>query len=82
MSDATAACRHQAAPVGNQEIHSDPMAWWGYAVAALGGPAAELRYACYPLPTLRPGLSYQDLLRQRNVVVLRPRWADDDTLNR
>jgi hypothetical protein len=24
------------------------MAWWAYAVMALGGPAAEQRYACYP----------------------------------
>jgi hypothetical protein len=27
---------------------NDPVAWWAYAVMALGGPAAEQRYACYP----------------------------------
>jgi hypothetical protein len=28
---------------------SDPRTWWRYAVMALGGPAAEQRYACYPI---------------------------------
>ena len=28
---------------------SDPRTWWRFAAMALGGPAAEQRYACYPI---------------------------------
>jgi hypothetical protein len=42
---------------------NDPMGWWAYAVMPLGGPMAELRYACY---------SYDAMMARRNSV-----WAVD-----
>jgi hypothetical protein len=58
---------------------NDPMAWWAYAVTALGGPAAEQRFACYPIDVVAMkgnsvwAADYQracDWLRQRPGVTL------------